>query len=144
MAGVPEELLPYLVGDYSPESGEWALRCPKPAHEDVKRSASLNVSDGLWYCFGCGEGGKVESLIKQISSGNGYGGDKQPKASKPGAKGPEPLSDLDASRWHKFLMSRRFRKERVWIMKQRGLTADTLRRYSIGYNPMKRVWTIPV
>lgn len=142
MAGVPTELLPYLVGAYNEESGEWAMRCPRPEHEDTKRSASLNVPKGTWYCFGCGEGGRVEKLVEEITSGESRG--KGPMAKKEKSSDKAKLSERDVRRYHKFLMGRNFRDERHYLTDERGLTVETLKRYTIGYNPGKGVYTLPV
>ena len=65
-------LAPYLEGDRpthinrdketGTETREWYLKCP--LHEDNKRSASLNIEKGVYYCNVCG-GMPVTALIRR-------------------------------------------------------------------------------
>lgn len=43
------------LGEPVKRGRELAVRCP--LHEDHKPSLTLNPTEGLWYCFPCGEGG---------------------------------------------------------------------------------------
>lgn len=40
---------------------ERPFRCPDPNHMDTHASASVNVIKGVWFCYGCGAKGKVDS-----------------------------------------------------------------------------------
>lgn len=37
-----------------------------PLHDDLNPSMMLDFNSGMWYCFGCGESGKAQKLVKQI------------------------------------------------------------------------------
>lgn len=37
-----------------------------PFHDDKKPSLSVNRADGVFYCHGCGEGGKLEQLARKL------------------------------------------------------------------------------
>jgi len=70
-------LAPYLEGAGPNGEGEWGLHCP--LQEDLTRSASINIESSEYWCFVCGEGGSVVSLIKRKdewvdppSGSNGY------------------------------------------------------------------------
>lgn len=119
------------------------MHCPHPDHEDTKRSASLNVKEGVWWCFGCEQGGPVDRLARQISSGE-WGSAAVRAAAEKTSEPSARLDPEDVGRWHKFLRSKRFRSERRWLMDARGLSLDTIKTYEVGWDPVRDVYTIPV
>lgn len=57
--------------------GHWSMQCPLPGHADKQHwdysgSFSVDESETLFYCFGCGEKGNAYQL-QQFLSGNGFG-----------------------------------------------------------------------
>ena len=53
--------------DVVQENGdEWTIRCPDPDHDDGTPSASVNVVKGLWCCYSCGKGGRVDHLLDGV------------------------------------------------------------------------------
>lgn len=48
------------LGEPEKKGGEVVVTCP--LHDDSRPSLRLNVDDGLWYCFPCGEGGDALEL----------------------------------------------------------------------------------
>ncbi|MEW1959801.1 CHC2 zinc finger domain-containing protein [Kineococcus sp. NPDC059986] len=44
-------------------SGNQKIRCPHPEHSDRDASCSLNLGEGVWNCFACGERGDAITLI---------------------------------------------------------------------------------
>jgi len=46
------------------ENGEALALCS--FHPDTHPSFNINMNTGLWYCFGCGRGGNINRLIKNI------------------------------------------------------------------------------
>ena len=137
-----ELLEPYLIGEEPRGNGEWDMYCP--LHEDTKRSASLNVKEGVWYCHADCGGGRVTQLIRQrdnwvapaTAGSNGSHSRGKKKAS--GAK--EHVSDAMVAGWHSQLMTNK--RALAWLKKHRGLVPDTLRQFEIGFDG--RVYTIPV
>lgn len=144
MADVPSELLPYLVGEYDQESGEWAMRCPHPDHEDNKRSASINVPDEVWYCFGCGEGGPLGQLAHRLREGDWAARAAAASGQKVESGKKDPLKKSQVRQWHKWIMSKKFRDERRYLTDQRGIDKTTIKDYGIGYDPLGGAWTIPI
>lgn len=62
------DLLEDIVGHPLPERGEDVMiRCP--LHEDRRPSLSLNLNNGAWLCFSCGQKGGAQKLAR-ICEGN--------------------------------------------------------------------------
>lgn len=137
-------LRPYLIGETARENGEWDLYCP--LHEDGKRSASLNILTGQWYCFaGCG-GGNIIDLIRaksrwvppSIASTNGHGH----RANGRGGAPAENITMAKIEGWHSALLSESSALDD--IVTKRGLNTKTLIDFKIGYDLDRRVYTIPI
>lgn len=118
-----------------------------PFHHDVKRSASLNVESGLWYCNTCDIGGSVDDLLDRIASGDGavaYFSEVDESEFKRNGKTPAPvkISEAQVRGWHSALMS----TPRVLdpFRAKRGLNEDTLARFQIGWDADQDAYTIPV
>src|SRR5215831_10608393 len=134
-------LRPYLIGERPRGNGEWDMYCP--LHEDSKRSASLNVQTGEWYCFaGCG-GGNVTQLMTRKSewvtaSAHHNSGSNGARPEQPA----EVITEAKIAGWHSALMS----NESVLddLLTARGLYTDTVVRWQIGYDVDRRVYAIPV
>lgn len=136
-------LAPYLEGSGPNGEGEWGLHCP--LHEDSTRSASINIEASEWWCFSCGEGGSIVSLIKlkpewvAAPNGNGYGKvdinnlKREPR---------EIVTEAHISGWSSSLMSDD--ESLDWLIQNRGLHTDTLSRFEIGWDRDRRVYTIPI
>lgn len=37
-----------------------------PLHEDLNPSMTMDFNTGMWYCFGCGEAGKAQKLVREV------------------------------------------------------------------------------
>ena len=130
---------PYLLGERPRENGEWDMYCP--LHDDSTRSASLNVQTGVWYCQACDIGGRVTSLIRQREQWLPVGARRSnghATASKPTLTLTEGL----ISGWHSALRSNPSMLQ--WLWERRGLTLETVHAYEIGWQPDRKVFTIPV
>jgi len=140
--GQLRQLRPYLMGPNPKPDGEWDMYCP--LHDDSNRSASLNVYDGVWFCqAGCG-GGPVSDLIKARAKWvapnpgavrNGY----HPRG-RNGAM--ETVTEAMVAAWAQNLLDSKAALDD--IIARRGLTAETLQRYEIGWRRDQKVYTIPV
>lgn len=143
-------LKPYLEGDsptHTNDDGtkEWNYHCV--LHEDMKRSASINIDKGVWYCFSCSGSGQIANLVMQratwvtpeISKGGSSNGRVHTSRS---AKPTEDLSETKVSSWHSTLMSSE--AELDFIVTERGIMTDTVKRFEIGWDRSRGVYTIPV
>lgn len=45
---------------------EWPSRCFSPQHRDNSPSASVNVDKGVWVCYSCGAGGRLDDLLSGV------------------------------------------------------------------------------
>ena len=140
--GQLRQLRPYLLGASPKPDGEWDLYCP--LHHDSTRSASLNVYDGVWFCqAGCG-GGSIAELIKVRAKWvppnpgavrNGY----HPRGHN-GAM--ETVTEAMVAAWAQNLIDSKAALDDITA--RRGLTAETLQRFEIGWRRDRKVYTIPV
>jgi len=136
-------LKPYLLGLAKP-NGEWDLICP--LHEDVTRSASLNVLTGEFYCFSSCGGMGIEKLMQlrskwlpvdeRAASSNGHSHQRN------GARVQEVITEGKIAGWQSALMASD--QELEELMDRRGLTEETLERFKIGWDPGRKVYTIPI
>lgn len=118
-----------------------------PLHEDVKRSASLNVLTGDFYCQAEGIGMGVTDLIRQRSqwvppgvaatNGHGSSGSRGSRSAE-----QEIITEGKISGWQSSLMTS---DEPLEILcTRRGLTEETLELFQVGWDRDRKVYTIPV
>jgi DNA primase len=43
---------------------EFKARCP--FHPDTHPSLFIHIGKGVWYCFGCQDGGTIKTLLKRL------------------------------------------------------------------------------
>lgn len=133
-------LEPFIAGAAPDDKGEVEIYCPM--HADSKRSCSVNVRKGAWYCHaGCG-GGSVRQLVLNEEAWAPLEGRKVVPVA-PGtqtATTGKPPRMQEVMHWH-----RRLRREapvRAALASKRGLTLDTMRKALLGWNG--RHYTIPI
>lgn len=140
-------LAPYLEGDqptHRNQDGtrEWNIVCP--LHGDHKRSASLNVDKGLFYCFKCG-GMPVTALIRRkaewISPAAAARNGKVNLSGEPADKRVRVITQAMVDGWHSALMSNPGGLQ--WLRERRGLNDKTLAQYQIGMEDGHH-YTIPI
>lgn len=133
-------LQPYLLGEQPRENGEWDMYCP--LHDDSKRSASLNVETGVWYCqAGCG-GGRITQLIRLKDEWRPPHPSPNGGPTRNGSMPDLELTEGLLAGWHSALMGHPSALD--YVNDARGLTMDTLSKYQIGWRMESRVYTIPV
>lgn len=118
-----------------------------PLHEDRKRSAQLNVLEGIWYCHaGCG-GGRVIDLIRKRSdwvspgsaASNGRG---RTRVSKSSGQPTERVTDEKVKVWNEALLTNPAALDE--IKTARGLWESTIARHEIGWDKNRNAFTIPI
>lgn len=106
---------------------EYQMRCP--FHQDSDPSLSVNVSKGVFICFGCGEKGKLGKLVRKLTGGTAEiatssDSTEQAKAEIALPSDYTPLWQKPRSQYAKLALAYVFR---------RGITLEQLARYRIGY-----------
>lgn len=152
---------PFLVGDHPRDNGDWTAYCPQ--HEDPatsnKPSAYINFDKGIWWCFATCFPEKKEArlsalaatLKKRIADGEIDASELPPgpdtqvparSSAKPrSAKRPVPTEE-QVSSWQETLADNPTRMR--WLTEKRGLTADAIAAWKIGYSSMLHRFTFPV
>lgn len=135
-------LADYIAGAKPDDRHEVEMYCPH--HPDRRRSASLNVRKGAWYCHaGCG-GSSVEQLINSRDTW------VEPPVTRRDARvaeaprsRPEFRPTLQHVRlWRNALMADEDRL--AWLEEERGILEVTAHRASLGWHERRNVYTIPV
>lgn len=139
-----EQLRPWLESGQPNDKGEIGLLCP--LHDDQKRSASLNVVTGDWYCHVCEFGANVEYLL-MVAEAQGAprlnGKTRQNGKDEDLSEGLLPaISEGLVQGYASALGSNRSALKT--LCDRRGLTVDTISHYEIGYSVDDRAYTIPV
>lgn len=118
-----------------------------PLHEDNKRSASLNVLTGAFYCQAEDIGMGIQDLLKlrsewippspDAASQNGHA-----RRSGTRSSAPEVITEGRISGWQSALMSSDEPLDE--LIARRGLHEETLERFQIGWDPDRQAYTVPV
>jgi hypothetical protein len=144
-----------LVGGEGSD-GEWRAFCPiceDPA-TSKSESANFNFGKGVFHCQSCGWGGKLSDLKKKLEKEKGFnfrsarmkGAQATPEMRStfrerkdPEAEKPLPTME-DLKKYHNRLM--RSEERLRYITRMRGLSAETLVDWNIGYDGER--YLIPV
>lgn len=144
-------LRPFLIGEQSrvaldaetgEEKEEWYMYCP--LHNDSKRSASMNLTDGVWFCAGCGNGGRITKLITQQDEWVDPPALGATPKSKNGSNGKveQIPSEAMIHGWVSALQASQQALSHLTI--ERGIDETTIDRFDIGWNSSRSYFTIPV
>lgn len=141
-----ELLKPYLAGSKPDARGEMEMFCP--VHPDSRKSASINVGMGVWYCHaGCG-GGSIRQLCE--SSDTWVAVDGRAALSAATSVGHEAESLTLEGRDEHLLKQSKEHHERMMeevgqmrrLFRLRGINRTTIERSRIGFDG--RYFKIPV
>jgi len=123
-----------------------------PFHSEKTPSFIVSPSRQMFHCFGCGEGGNVFTFLMKIEGssfptvvrnlGEKYGIRVEEKPASPAARQRaeqvERLVELNkaaAEFFHRTLLKDPAAEPARVYLKKRGITAETIERFSIGYAP---------
>ena len=115
-------------------------------HDDRKRSASLNVDTGDWYCHACDFGSNVEHLVTLVKGGrgsyspNGTGAAEREEDRR--TSSPPTISEGTVGGWHSALLGNKLKLKA--LMERRGLEVETLKTFQVGWNAAQSAYTIPI
>ncbi|MGN0728243.1 DNA primase [Treponema sp.] len=148
-----------LVSEYVPleqRGADWWGCCP--FHNEKTPSFSVSPSKKFYYCFGCGVSGSVFDFVKEMEKIS-FAEAVELLAKKSGvvlsyadgmSRRDEPASSLKteyktlytrvAGMFHYMLMETSAGKFALDYAMQRGLSAETLEKFKIGYSPADRKW----
>ena len=125
------------------ENGE-EFKCFCPLHKNTRSpSFSINAETGLWRCFSTCGGGGLADLCKRA-------GFPAPDAVDPGlmvSGGTEDVKIVPeevVERLAKDLWGKWGAEARHWLKKERGIEAETLRAFQIGFNRDTGRITFPI
>ena len=131
---------------------EWTACCP--FHNEKTPSFYVNNEKGFYHCFGCGEHGDHigfvmnhdgQTFIEAVETLANEAGLDMPKADPDAArkaeraKGLKEALEAAVSAYQEALFSPEGETARAYIEK-RGLSAETVQRFGLGYSPDARDW----
>lgn len=142
-------LEPYFAGEVPSIRGEdrhEELDMFCPMHPDKKRSATLDLTKGLWWCgAGCG-GGTVRALVAQKDEWvkPPAPGNIAPSKRRNGSNGhhPERITEGTVKGWVSSLLSDEGRLEE--LISRRGVEEEIIEAYDIGWDGSQSAYTIPI
>jgi DNA primase len=142
-----------IVGDYlklKPSGRRLVAVCP--FHGDKDPSLSVNPEKGLWYCFGCGEGGNVFKFVEMIEKVD-FGEALEIVARRAGIilKSQQPTKEssererltemvrIAAQFYHEQLINSDQGRPAMMYLKDRKVTLETIKLFKLGYAPWGKI-----
>jgi len=142
-----------VVGEYVPlkQAGQ-NLKGLCPFHQEKTPSFIVSPARNTWHCFGCGEGGDIFSFIQKIE-GLDFPAALKMLADRAGVQLPKMASGSSNRRqrlfeamaaaahfYHQILVNPKAGKKARDYLHERGVTADSIKRFNIGYAPAQ--WNV--
>jgi DNA primase len=140
-----------VIGSYFPLKRAGAnFRALCPFHKEKTPSFNVNPQKQIWHCFGCGAGGdvftfvmKFENLdfisaVRRLAERTGVRLEFEETASEPNRDQKELLFRLHeqvAEFFHQTLLKEKSAEPARAYLKKRGITADVVKRWRLGYSP---------
>lgn len=138
-----EELIEDLLGKGVGHSVNRMHHCP--FHKDRHPSFSINLDEGLWYCFSCGRKGNYATLAR--STGSDVGSDEYRiiKARKDAYREPVEQRNLThfAEDFHSNTRQGRGKRAVISFLSSRQLPLESIDVFSLGYSEEKRAMCFP-
>jgi len=125
-----------LLGELpeSNDAGEVSIICP--FHEDHKRSASVNLKTGLFYCMACEASHNFPTFRKSYTT------DHDPPDEVVPPDNGKSIPNQSIRDMHFALLENQNLLDR--LRDERGLSTDTIRKYQIGFHARTRRVAIPI
>ena len=123
------------------------FRANCPFHREKSPSFMVSSEKQIWHCFGCGKGGDVFSFVMEMEGISFVEALRMlaPKAGVTLKKSDPALAtqrtrlldaiELAGQYYHKFLLESPQAEWARQYLKNRGLTAETIENWEIGYSP---------
>ncbi len=118
-----------------------------PFHQEKTPSFIVSPDKGMWYCFGCSEGGDLFSFMEKIENIDFASALKllaeragvELKQSSPEATDRRQrmfdLLELTARFYHEILLNQPAGKKAMEYLEKRGMKRKTMEQFGIGYAP---------
>ena len=128
--------------ELSPAGKHMKAKCP--FHNEKTPSFTLSPDRGMYYCYGCQAGGDIFTFVQEME-GVDFKGALQILADKAGVelKREDPKKRTERDRQYDVLEGAtkyfeeylKKKKEALLYLKERGVTAETIAKWRIGYAP---------
>lgn len=151
-----------LIGEYTRlerRGNEWWGCCP--FHNEKTPSFKVDPSKGLYYCFGCHEGGNTVDFVRNMEKlsyreaivflaklagvevvySGAYQSQSQENSQRDSLR--DQFTDLYtrvAGSYHYCLTSTPEGKQALDYILDRGITLETVQKFQLGYSPANRRW----
>lgn len=151
-----------LIGEYTRlerRGDEWWGCCP--FHNEKTPSFKVDPSKGLYYCFGCHEGGNTVDFVRNMEKlsyreaivflaklagvevvySGAYQSQSQENSQRDSLR--DQFTDLYtrvAGSYHYCLTSTPEGKQALDYILDRGITLETVQKFQLGYSPANRRW----
>lgn len=118
-----------------------------PFHQEKTPSFIVSPSKGIWHCFGCNKGGDVISFVQAVeqvefrealemlAARAGVELKRQSRESGDRRQRLFKLLELSARFYHEVLMNQAAGQKSKEYLRERGVTEESMRLFSIGYAP---------
>lgn len=126
-----------------PGKNEVSAMCP--FHADKTPSLSINLTTGLWKCFGCNLGGNIiqfESKLKNIDTRTAYANICAEFGIETKFNNDKQEKEELIQKWHDTLVSNK--KILDQFEQVRGIKIDIIKKYRLGYDTEQNRLSIPV
>ena len=100
-----------------------------PFHDEEHPSFAVNVETGLWHCFGCGVGGKMEDFYRIVMAVSDNEAEDTLLAYIKGEEVPGPIAPSVVEDLQRRLMQD---AHALRFLQERGIANETLDDYSVG------------
>jgi DNA primase len=114
-----------------------------PLHEDRRPSFCINLEEGLWYCFSCGDKGNYEQLCRRLGEPVD-GSYRINRALRDAAREPEDRVDFTSLADKYFDAGRREKPYRLdHFLRGRFIAGDAVGKFHLGWDEARECISFP-